>query len=207
MEPDNFYPGELWINLVTRRRNIPRINTPNVAIQDSRKHYRTFLLIQTHVLWSLWVKRRDFTARDKEKTDPAGTPGGLQFTNFTSQSFRWNYASDSRLVCTPRFSKHVNQPAWFFNDHLTLTSLVPFWFAITCHTSSLGQYLSAEAGIMSLDRNHAIFDQFTNLPIIEFSAESPVFIFYIHTCKKFPSRPIKIESWWALQESWITFYM
>lgn len=199
MEPD-------WIKLVTRRRNILRINTPNFAIEGSRKDYRTFLLILTHVLWSLWVKRRDSTARDKEKNDPAGTPGGLQFTNFTNQSFRWNYVSDTRPVCRPRFSKHVNQSAWFYNDHPTLTSLVPFCFVIyLSYIISWSIDLSAEAGIMSFDRNHAIFDQFTNLPIIEFPAQSPVFIFYIH--KKFPSRPIKTESWWALQESWITFYM
>ena len=67
----NFTPANFELS-----RSILRINTPNVAIEDSRKDYRTFLLIQTHVLWSLWVKRRDFTARDKEKNDPAGTPGG-----------------------------------------------------------------------------------------------------------------------------------
>ena len=53
-------------------------------------------------------------------------------------------------------------------------------------------YLSAEAGIVSFDDSHAICDKYTNVPIIEFPAQSPMFICYIHN--KFMNRPIKIES-------------
>ena len=53
-------------------------------------------------------------------------------------------------------------------------------------------YLSAEAGIVSFDDNHAISGKYTNVLIIEFPAQSPMFIYYIH--KKFMNRPIKIES-------------
>ena len=53
-------------------------------------------------------------------------------------------------------------------------------------------YLSAEVGIVSFHHNHAISDKYTSVPIIEFPAISPMFIYYIH--KIFMTRPIKIES-------------